>query len=346
MARAPGFWRRKGPTALALWPASRIWGGRVARRMARSPEYWPPVPVLCVGNYTVGGEGKTPTAIELARLAVEEGLRPGFLSRGHGGTERGPVVVGARDTAYRVGDEPLLLARVAPTVVSRDRPAGAQLLLKKAGIDVIIMDDGFQNPSLGKDVAFVAADAESGFGNGLVLPAGPLRAPLRAQLQRTDALVLIGDGAAGGGLVRLAARGNLELLRAHLEPARRDGWADRPVLAFAGIGHPQKFFAGLEQVGAKFAGRIPFPDHHAFTAEEAEMLLQRARSGALRLVTTEKDLARLYGASGKLGELASAAEPFKVRLVFDRPEGVRAIIRASVERVRTGRRRAALAAPQ
>ncbi|MCW5695226.1 MAG: tetraacyldisaccharide 4'-kinase [Bauldia sp.] len=340
MARAPRFWQRRGPTALALWPASRIWGSRVARRMARSPSFLAPVPVICVGNYTTGGEGKTPTAIALARLAVEEGLRPGFLSRGHGGVERGPVIVVERDTAWRVGDEPLLLARVAPTVVSRDRPSGARLLIEKTGVDLIIMDDGFQNPSLGKDLVFVAADAESGFGNGLVLPAGPLRAPLAVQLQRTDALVLIGEGAAAPGLARLAARGNLDLFRAHLEPASREGWAARPVLAFAGIGHPQKFFAGLEQVGAKFAGRIPFPDHHAFTADEAEMLLQRARSGALRLVTTEKDLARLYGASGKLGELAAASEPFKVRLVFDRPEAVRAMIRAAVERVRTNRRRA------
>jgi tetraacyldisaccharide 4'-kinase len=344
MARAPRFWNRKGPTALALWPASRFWGGVVARRMARPPLFWPSVPVLCVGNYTTGGEGKTPTAIELARLAVEEGLRPGFLSRGHGGAEPGPVLVGERDTAYRVGDEPLLLARVAPTVVSRDRPAGAQLLVAKSGIDIIIMDDGFQNPSLGKDISFVAADAEGGFGNGLVLPAGPLRAPLYAQLQRTDALVLIGEGAASYGLTRLAARANLQLLRARLEPASREGWGNRPVLAFAGIGHPQKFFAGLEQVGVKFAGRIPFPDHHAFTAEEADMLLQRARSGALRLVTTEKDLARLYGASGKVGELGKASEPFKVKLVFDRPETVRAIIRTAVERVRTGRRRALAAA--
>lgn len=338
MVTTPDFWWRPRPTAgaLALWPASRFWGAVTSRRMRRAPDYWAPVPVLCVGNFTAGGEGKTPTAIALGRLAGEEGFRPGFLSRGHGGRERGPLLVEPeRHRAVDVGDEPLLLARIGDTVVSRDRPAGARLLAER-GADLIIMDDGFQNPHLGKDVALVALDATTGLGNRMVHPAGPLRAPLMVQLERTDALVAIGDGAPEA-LVQLAARAGAELLRARLVPDRAVDWEGRPVLAFAGIGRPDKFFAALEAAGAGIARRIAYADHHLYTEAEAKSLIHQAESEDLRLVTTEKDMARLQGTAGALAELLRKSQALTVWLTFERPDLVRAIIRAAVAHVHAGR---------
>lgn len=335
MATAPGFWWLDHPSAaaLALWPASRLWSGVAARRLARPATYWAPAPVICVGNYTVGGEGKTPTAIALGRLIASEGLRPGFIIRGYGGSLKGPVVVDpARHGAAEVGDEALLLARSGLTVMSRDRPAGARLLCER-GAEMIVMDDGFQNPSLGKDAALVVADAATGIGNGLNLPAGPLRAPLRVQLARTTALILIGEGEATGQLVRLAARAGRRVLRARLEPVGGGAWRRDPVLAYAGIGRPEKFFRTLEAEGAKFAGRLPFPDHHVFTEAEAAMLLARAETGSFRLVTTEKDYARLGRATGTLARLRDKTEVFAVRLVFEDEAAIRALIRTLAERV-------------
>lgn len=337
--KAPAFWWRRhaGPTAIMLWPASRVWGGMVSRRMRRPPVLRPPIPVVCVGNYTTGGEGKTPTAITLGGIARAAGLTPGFLTRGYGGQESGPIVVDARiDSADRVGDEALLLAKAGVTVLSRYRPAGAALLAE-VGADIVIMDDGFQNPSLAKDLTFIVADAAAGLGNRMILPAGPLRAPLRQQLQMTDALIIIGDGESRERLTRLASRAGRRILRASLVPVDPLGWDDRKVLAFAGIGRPAKFFATLEAAGAHFAGRVSYPDHHMLTEEEAGRLLAHARGGSVRLVTTEKDMARLAGAGGVLAELRETAEAFPVRLEFEDTEAVRLMMLDAVDRVRTRR---------
>ncbi len=336
MSASPGFWWLDHPSALAvlLWPVAKLWSSIAARRLRQPPAYWAPVPVVCVGNYTVGGEGKTPTAIALGRLIRAEGLTPGFITRGYGGSNRGAMVVDpARHSAALVGDEALLLARAGLTVASPDRPAGARLLVER-GAEVIVMDDGFQNPSLGKDITFVVTDAASGIGNGLNLPAGPLRAPLRAQLDRTTALVVIGEGEATAQLVRLAARAGRRVLRARLAAAAAGDWGRTPVLAYAGIGRPEKFFRTLEAEGAKFAGRVPFPDHHVFTEADAATLLARAETGALRLVTTEKDYVRLGHGRGALAELRARTEAFSVLLHFDDEMAVRRMIRAAAERVR------------
>ena len=186
MRAAPRFWwrPRRGIAALALWLPARLWGGLAAWKMSRPPRLRPAVPVICVGNFVVGGAGKTPTAQAFARMARSRGHRPGFLTRGYGGSETGPLLVDpARHGSDAVGDEALLLATVAPTIVARDRVAGANALMA-AGVDLIIMDDGFQNPALAKDLSVVAVDAAVGIGNGLVTPAGPLRAPLAPQLRR------------------------------------------------------------------------------------------------------------------------------------------------------------------
>ncbi len=191
---APFWWyRRTGALASALAPLGRLYGRLAEARAARVEPYRSRLPVICIGNFTAGGGGKTPTAIAVASLLAELGARPAFLTRGYGGSSAGPILVKKGQSAEEVGDEPLLLAEAAPTVVSADRPAGAAAI-EATEADIIVMDDGFQNPSLAKDLSLVVVDAAAGIGNGLIIPAGPLRAPLEAQLARADALVVIGEG--------------------------------------------------------------------------------------------------------------------------------------------------------
>lgn len=276
-----------------------------------------PVPVICVGNFVVGGAGKTPTALALAKIARSRGFQPGFLTRGYGGEAVGPLTVDRASCGpERVGDEALLLAAVAPTVVARDRPSGAALLAN-SGVDLIIMDDGLQNPSLAKDFSFVVVDAEIGIGNGMLLPSGPLRAPLRVQLRYVDALVVIGDGEKADRLIRAAARAGRAIVRAQLQPTRVKEWQKTPILAYAGIGRPEKFFSSLSGIHAPVAKTMSFPDHHRYTAIEAERIIAHADAAGLRLVTTEKDLARMAGADGPIGILRDRSEAFEVSVRFE-----------------------------
>jgi tetraacyldisaccharide 4'-kinase len=323
--------------AMALWPVARIWSMASAARMKRVSRYRPPVPVICVGNFVVGGAGKTPTAIALARIARGRGLKVGLLASGYGGREPGPLLVDpAADDADRVGDEALLLAASGPTVVSRDRAAGARRLLEE-GVDLIIMDDGFQNPSLAKDLSIVVVDATAGIGNGRVLPAGPLRAPLALQLRRTDVLLVIGDGTAAEPLVRAAARSGRATLHGHIRPTKIREWRKEPILAFAGIGRPEKFFATLAEAHAPVVRTVSFPDHHRYSDAEAAELIAAANAQHLRLVTTEKDLARLAGRSGMAGRLHERAEALQVILEFENQtaigETIDAAVRAARERL-------------
>jgi tetraacyldisaccharide 4'-kinase len=297
------------------------------------------VPVACVGNFVVGGAGKTPTALALARIARSRGLRPGFLTRGYGGKEAGPLIVDREGhSPERVGDEALLLAAAAPTVVAQDRPAGATLLAD-SGIDLIVMDDGFQNPSLAKDFILVAVDSETGVGNRMVLPAGPLRAPLTAQLRLADALVIIGDGGAADPLIRAAARAGRAILHARLKPVRVKEWRKTPILAYAGIGRPEKFFASLADIQAPVAKTMSFADHHRYTEVEAERLIAHADAAGLRLVTTEKDLARLAGAGGAPGRLRDRSDAFAVTLEFENSVAVAELVGDLVRNVGIGARR-------
>lgn len=332
--RAPQAWWRPGGGLAAglLWPVSRIWGNVAAWRMAKPARYRAPVPVICVGNPTVGGAGKTPTAIALARIARGRGLKPGLLSRGYGGKLAGPVLVDReRHTARDVGDEALLLAAAAPTVIARDRAAGARLLAAQ-DVDIIIMDDGFQNPALAFDLALLTVDAERGVGNGRVLPAGPLRAPLAPQLRRADALLVVGAGDTAAPLVRAAARAGRSTIHARLRPTRVRDWRKEPILAFAGIGHPDKFFATLTAAGAPVSKTLGFPDHHPYSEIDAEKLLRLADSEKLRLVTTEKDMARLSGATGARARLRERAEAFHVIMEFENPLAIGEMIDAAVQK--------------
>ncbi len=297
---APRFWwREAGPAALALAPVGAIYGAITARRMASTGARIG-VPVLCIGNFVVGGAGKTPTAIAVASRLAARGHRPAFVSRGYGrhgggGAKRGVTRVEAsRDLAGDVGDEPLLLARAAPCYVSDDRVAAA-LAAVAAGASVVVMDDGFQNPSLGKDASIVAVDGAAGVGNGFCLPAGPLRAPLSRQWPSTTLLAVIGAGPAGEALAAEAIAQGIGVLRGGLEPDPEAVAAlrNRRLLGFSGIGRPEKFFETLTACGLDLAGRLGFPDHHAFTEHDRNALLRAAAETASHLVTTEKDIVRL-----------------------------------------------------
>lgn len=334
MRRAPAFWWKaeRSGAAMALWPVSRIWGSVAAWRMRKPAAYRAPVPVICIGNLTVGGAGKTPTAIALARMVRGRGMKPGLLSRGYGGKAKGPLLVDpATHRAADVGDEALLLAAVAPTVVARDRAAGVRRLVEE-GVDIVIMDDGFQNPAVAFDLALVAVDAAVGIGNGRTLPAGPLRAPLGPQLRRADALLVIGSGEAAAPLVRAAARAGRATIHARLKPTRVKDWRKDPILAFAGIGHPQKFFTTLIETHAPVARTLGFPDHHAYSEIDAERLLAMADAEKLRLVTTEKDLARLSGATGARAKLRERVEAFHVILEFENPVAIGEMIDAAARK--------------
>ena len=295
--REPAFWwREQGLTSGLLSPLAAVYGAVAAQRMAR-PGHTIGIPVVCVGNFTLGGAGKTPAAIAVARILDAAGRRPFVLSRGYGGALSGPVQVDpARHRAAEVGDEPLLLARFAPTIVSRDRAAGADMA-RAAGAGSIVMDDGFQSPGLHKDRSILVVDGRRGIGNGWVFPAGPLRAPLDSQLRRAQALLVVGSGTAGDGVAAAAQWHGLPVFHGRLEP---DAQAltvlqGRPVLAFAGIGDPDKFFTTLRDAGIDVRVALPFADHHRYRRFEARELIERAEREGLVLATTEKDVARLAG---------------------------------------------------
>ena len=305
--RAPAFWEHDGALARALAPAGWLWelGGRV--HGAFSAPFRAPVPVLCVGNFTAGGAGKTPVALAIGERLAARGRAVGFLSRGYGGRLAGPVAVDpSRHTAEDVGDEPLLLAAVAPTIVARDRAEGARAAVA-AGIGVIVMDDGLQNPGLVKDLSLAVIDGETGFGNGRVIPAGPLRERVVVATSRVQAAVVIGEDRAGVG--HALPRG-LPRLRADLVAENAEEFRGRRVIAFAGIGRPGKFFASLERAGATLVARHGFADHHRYAAGEIEALATTAREARARLVTTAKDFVRVPEA--QRGALAV----LRVRAVF------------------------------
>lgn len=321
--RDPDFWWRDGSLVAGLLaPLGAAYGAIAARRMVR-PGARAGVPVICVGNFTLGGAGKTPTALWLAKTLQAAGEKPCFLSRGYGGDNAGPKLVDVTtDGAAHVGDEALLLARVAPTIVSRDRVAGAQVATDAS---IIIMDDGLQNASLVKDFALAVVDGRRGVGNGRVFPAGPLRAPLDAQIARSDALLIIGETENAAGVV--AAAGKLPVFHGRLVPdaAALTALKGRNVFAFAGIGDPEKFFATLTQAGIPVTQRRAFADHHRFTGEEAAELVMQAEHAGLTLLTTEKDHARMAG-DPALAALSERTLVLPVTLVVDEADALRTLV--------------------
>ena len=325
--REPGFWYRPPSwSSRLLWPVGAVYGAVAGLRMQREG-FDAGIPVLCIGNYHVGGAGKTPLVLALAGMLRELGEVPVVLSRGYGGRLRGPVKVDPiKHTAEDIGDEPLMLARRIPVVVARDRVSGVALARSLAA-SVILMDDGFQNPAIAKDASLIVIDGDRGLGNGCVIPAGPLRAPLPEQLARTDSLIVIGDGAAAATVAAdIAARGR-PVLSAHLRPddASVAELRGKRVLAFAGIGDPTRFFRTLRASGIDVASVRAFADHHPYSQNEIEALLTEADRDALTLVTTEKDLARLRRAEG-LPAFAKAIVPFAVTLEFGETAALRRLV--------------------
>jgi tetraacyldisaccharide 4'-kinase len=324
--REPAFWWDPDGGRWWLSPLGGIYGIAAALRM-RSVGQRSGVPVICLGNLTVGGAGKTPAALEVGRLLLAAHERPYFLTRGYGGRLAGPVRVDpARHTAAAVGDEPLLLARLAPTIVSRDRVAGAEAA-RQGGATIIVMDDGFQNPSLTKDLAILLVDGRRGIGNGRVLPAGPLRAPLEAQIEFAHAIVVVGPPDGASAVIESAQRHGVAVFHASLEPdaATITAIGKRTVLAFAGIGNHDKFFATLLEAGITSADQISFPDHHRYTASDARALLKRADAENVILLTTEKDAVRLNG-HRRLAALAARANTLPVRLAITEAGAFRTMI--------------------
>lgn len=289
--KAPGFWATGGWPAAALTPVSWLWRLGAGIRNATTTPYRPGVPLICIGNATAGGAGKTPTVIAVAGELARRGKRIGLLSRGHGGRLKGPVRVDPTvHTSADVGDEPLLLAGSAPTVIARDRPAGARLL-EEIGVDVIVMDDGLQNPSIEPTLSLLVVDGGAGIGNGRLMPAGPLREPWDDALEKSAALVLIGEDRTGIA-ARVGAR--RPVLHGLLEPAPTAlDLRDRKVLGFAGIGRPDKFRETLTDIGAEVIGFHAFADHHPYQPLEVMELVEQAVARDAVLVTTAKDAVRL-----------------------------------------------------
>jgi tetraacyldisaccharide 4'-kinase len=287
--RAPAFWQRDGLTARLLAPLSPLYEAATARRVAR-PGWRAPVPVICCGNASVGGAGKTTLALDLGTRLLARGMRVAFLTRRYGRRSGGAIRVDlARHGAPEVGDEALLLAALAPTFVAADRAPAARAAIA-AGADVLIMDDGLQHPGLVKDGSLLVIDGGAGFGNGRVLPAGPLREPVAAAAARCRAGVLIGADAHDAAA---ALPPSLPVLRATLRSTDVERLAGHRVLAFAGIGRPEKFYASLAEAGAVVVATRSFPDHHPFSVAELRQVLADATTLDAAPVTTPKDAVRL-----------------------------------------------------
>jgi tetraacyldisaccharide 4'-kinase len=321
--REPGFWHRPSSwKSHLLRPLAALYGAVAARRLRRQG-FDAGIPVFCVGNYHVGGAGKTPTVLALVKILRALGETPVVLSRGYGGRLSGPVMVDpARHLAADVGDEPLMMSLAVPVAVARNRIDGVALA-KSQRASVILMDDGFQNPSVAKDASLIVIDSEHGLGNGRVLPAGPLRAPLKPQLARTDALVVVGDGHASADVAADVEGRGAQVFAANLKPDETSiaMLSGKRLLAFAGIGDPARFFRTLRASGLEVVRERAFADHHVFSESDLDTLLANARRDQLALVTTEKDFARLRGGT-ELPAFGSEIAVLPVTLEFADAAGV------------------------
>ncbi len=296
MNKAPHFWyrtRQEDTPALEklLNPFSALYGLGHLINLKTTKKHTVKIPVICVGNIIAGGSGKTPTLQSIQRLIIKHNIAetPCFLSRGYGGTEKGPLLIDAeKNNALEVGDEPLLLSRQAPAVISQVRYKGAELI-EENGFDMILMDDGMQNLSLFKDLTFLVINGTQGLGNGKLIPAGPLRETLCTGLKRAQAVIFIGEDKRG---IKEKIPADTPIFDAHIV-SKFTGDANQTYFGFAGIGHPDKFLRTLEKNNIKLSGFKGFPDHHPYSDEDIEDLLARAKKNGAKLITTEKDYLRL-----------------------------------------------------
>ena len=316
--KLPKFWaREKSLTAIMLSPLAIIWAFQTRRRLAQKGVKLE-VPVICVGNINMGGVGKTPTVIKLVEILTDLGHRPFVLTRGYGGSEKGPLLVKPEHRPERIGDEAIQLSMFAPVVVSRDRALGGKFCVQH-GASIVIMDDGFQNPSLTKDLSIVVMDSDYGLGNGRIFPAGPLRESLATAKKRADAFLLIGKGTQAPILKNAIAP--LPVCEGKLSPVNMGmTWTGKRLYAFAGIGRPEKFFQTLEDLGAYLVEMREFGDHEIIPAKLLLRMQAEAKDKGAQLITTEKDAARLPNDwQGKILSLP-------VRLTFE-DDGFEAFIR-------------------
>lgn len=329
--REPAFWRTDAPrgsaalTRALLRPLAALytWAGR--RRLARTLPQSVDCPVICVGNLTLGGTGKTPISQTILARLKAMGIKAQALSRGYGGKLKGPVEVDPdHHAAADVGDEPLLLARSAPVWVSRDRPAGAQAALE-AGAQMIIMDDGHQNPTLKKDLSIIVIDGVAGWGANLVFPAGPLREPVQDGLARADAVIVMTPGP--DHIPRYQALGldtlEIPVLQAWLAPLEAPPAG--ALIAFAGIGRPGKFFDSLARAGADVRDQADYPDHHPYSASDLNWLEALAQKHEAQLITTEKDWVRLPA------DFRKRVKAWPVRAEFANPAALDALLHRVVD---------------
>lgn len=324
--RAPDFWSGDGGglAPLLLSPLAALYGAATARRVAK-PGLPLSVPVICCGNATAGGAGKTTVSLDIGQRLSNRGVAAHFLTRGYGGTARGPLLVDPdRHDSKTVGDEALLLAGTRPTWVAADRAAGGRAAMA-GGAQAIIMDDGLQNPGLVKDLSLLVVDGNYGFGNGRIIPAGPLREPVMAAASRARAAVLIGEDESNA-LAQLPP--TLPVLRARLVAGpEAELLAGQPVFAFCGIANPRKFFNSLQEVGAVVAGRMPYADHYPFDAGDLRELLAEADRLRATPITTAKDFVRIPPA------FRSRVKVLTIRLKWDEPLAIEALLDPLAQRV-------------
>lgn len=284
--KTPEYWKNKNLISMLLAPLGFVYEGITHLRFKIKKGYKAPVPVICIGNITTGGVGKTPVAIEIAKILQKRGKNPFFISRGYGGKLKGVLVDFNKHRPEDVGDEPLLLAKVAPTVVCPNRKEGAKIAVER-GADILIMDDGFQNPSLKKDVSLLVFNGQMGIGNGKIIPAGPMRESLSSGLKRAQGVIFIGKDKSN-----LISKISLPVFKAEIKE-EKPVQNTRPILAFAGIGYPQKFYDSLIKSGLTIAKVCDFPDHHFYTLEELQKLIQKAQKKNLDIYTTAKDFVKI-----------------------------------------------------
>lgn len=319
--RAPKFWyRKKSIVAMVLKPLGVVYAFMTARRMKKGKAYQAPVPVICVGNIMVGGTGKTPVCLAVGDYLKQKGIKFFYLNNGYKAKLKNVRVDLKTHTPFDVGDEAILLAHEAPTVVDNRRARGAQLAIK-TGAEAIVMDDGFQNPSLVKTFSFVVVDGKKGFGNELVLPAGPLREPVDVGLKRADAIVLVGDDAWGVEFYLQRHQIDLPVLKGKFQ--MNEGLVralrGQSVCAFAGIGAPEKFFGALRELGINVAKEMPFPDHYFYTQFDVDEIVRKA--GDMPIVTTTKDAVKLTPGMRKKVIVMEG------EFVFDKPEELESVLK-------------------
>jgi len=331
MMKTPEFWSRRGPPALALLPLTPLWWLAGTMRKAFATPYHAPIPVICVGNLTAGGVGKTPLVAWLFDRLAERGLQPAILSRGYGGSAAGPLWVDpAEHDAGICGDEPLMLADRRDVMVAHDRARGARMIAERGRHDLIIMDDGMQNPYLAHDLEIGVFDGSNGVGNGWLMPAGPLRVPLSAGLAQLDLAVINGDDETGlAGRIPEA----VERYEARLHPEKSviEGLEGTPLLAFAGIGRPKRFFASLEAAGGQIAKKLSFADHHPYSQHDLMQILEDAQRHGAEMITTQKDWMRLPP------DWRARVAMLPVTLEIDRADDLLARIDAVISAVADGR---------